>query len=530
MMITSIKLTRNKVFRWYCREHVHTKGYLFAPDGTLYRDADLYNYFSNITSVDDFRQKLLSANGIFSVIIQKNKSVWVAVDRFRKFPLFYRNQKATWIISDDVDNLFEADEQKEIDTEAYLTFSGCGYVLGNKTLLKGVFQLQAGEFLVYDEIRMMPSFYHQHFSPIQDISFDEARTQLKKIFLNVAQRMSRLIGDRPVIVSLSGGFDSRMLAYLLKKTGKTNVLCFTYGIKEGNPEWERSKAVAEKLGFKWVFIDYSTMDEPSFHKEKQFIDFYTYVAQYVSKFGFASYFAVNYLIHTLSISSDSVMLTGDGGDFFAGGHLRPYMAKYQSLSTIAQDLQYMHCNLVELHQAKRKKIRSIIKQKLRNTTPLFSNIENWDLKERQAKYIFNSDKLWEYFKIEPQTPLCDTALMDFFVSLPFEYRLNQKLYKTVLTELFEECELNFPQDVNKQEKAIIQQCKIYIKRIFPFLKKKPDLFQYDYFDFKRFVQPILQELHTEKQDEKIISSNGIFSEWYLIQVKKEISDSLNHFQ
>jgi hypothetical protein len=119
-------------------------------------------------------------------------------------------------------------------------------------------------------------------------------------------------------------------------------------------------------------------------------------------------------------------------------------------------------------------------------------------------------------------PLCDTELMDFFIKLPFEYRLNQKLYKTVLKELFAEFDINFPQDVIRQDTKLIQQLKIWIKRTFPFLRKKNKLFQYDYFDFERITQPIQQELAESNEKRKILSFNGFFSEWYLLQVKKNL--------
>jgi asparagine synthase (glutamine-hydrolysing) len=521
-MIT-IKLTRNKVFQWYNADGIWAKGYFFAPDGKLYRDADLCSYFGSITDEADFRQKLLTANGLFSVLIQKDKLLWMAVDRVRRFPLFYRIQNGNLYLGDEVDNLFAPGEQKEIDEEACLTFSGCSYVLGNKTLLKNIFQVQAGEWIKYDGIRISPSFYHLYFAEKQnDISFDEAKIQLKKIFQNVGRRMAQLIGNRPVILSLSGGLDSRMIAYLLKKTGKKNVLCYTFGIKEGNPEWKRSKAVAERLGFDWLFVDYSTIDDLQFYKKKPFIDYYPYVAQCVSKFGVVQYFPANYLINELGISTESIFFTGAGGDFFAGSHLRPYMQKYKSITTIAQDLQYIHCDLVRLQKTERKKIRNFIRQELENTRPLFANVENWDLKERQAKYILNGAKLWEYYGIKSLIPLCDNELMDFFVSLPFEYRLNQKLHRTVLAELFEEFDINFPQDIKTQEKIMFQQFKVFIKRAFPFLRKKPDLFRHDYFNLKRIYQSVLKEMQKEDQIREIISSNGIFSEWYLMQVKKEI--------
>jgi hypothetical protein len=67
-MIT-VRLTRDKVFKWYYADDVWAKGYCFAPDGKLYRNADLCFYFSPIANEVDFREKLLLANGKFSIII-----------------------------------------------------------------------------------------------------------------------------------------------------------------------------------------------------------------------------------------------------------------------------------------------------------------------------------------------------------------------------------------------------------------------------------------------------------------------------
>jgi asparagine synthase (glutamine-hydrolysing) len=500
---------------------MYVRGFLFAPDGRLYQGEDLSLYFDNLTDENSFRQKLLSANGIFSVIIQEDTIVRIAVDRFRYFPLFYRKKEEDIYISDEVNGLYNDHEPKTLNWEAHLSFSGCSYVLGNKTLLKDLFQVQAGEYIVYDGNKITPAFYHQHFAAIQPISFNDAKIRLKAILLNVAERISQWIGDRPVILSLSGGLDSRLVAYLLKIAGVKNVLCFTFGKKEGNPEWERSKTVAEKLGFPWLFIDYTTIRDTQFYKQKRFVDFYTYEAQYVSKFGFMQYFAANHLLDVLKIAPDSIMLSGHGGDFFSGSHLRPYMQAYQSVTTIAKDLQYIHCHLIELKKKERNRIRTMIERSLSNRIPLFNNIENWDLKERQAKYILNTNKIWEHYGIQTFIPLCDQELMDFFVTLPFEYRLNQKLYKTVLFELFDEFAIRFPQDDRHQEKSMIQLLKIQIKRFFPFLRKKKNLFTYDYFDYERFVQPVLQELKAAKRLKKIRDMNAIFSEWYLMQIEKE---------
>jgi len=530
-MIT-IKLATDKMPQWHQEGGIYTTGYLFDPDGKVCRNADLCAYFANIETESDFRQKLLSANGTFSVIIQKEQSsLWMAVDRLKYFSLFYRIKNGNLFICNEIMDLYEPDEPKELDKESFIAFRGLGYALGNKTLLKDVFQIQAGEYLVYNEGKIVCSFYHRHFSEIKNISFSEAKEQLKSILQNVGKRMAEFLGDRQVLLALSGGFDSRLIACLLKKESMKNVLCFTYGKKEGNPEWKRSQAVAEKLGFQWLFVDYTLVDDLGYYRRKHFIDYYQYAAQYVAKFSVTQYFAADYFINEMKISADSVYMPGHGGDFFSGRHFRPYMQNYRSISTIAKDLQVSNFHvggLVELTGKEKNLIKKLIQSGLANITPLFHNIENWELKEREAKYVFNFNKTWEYWGIGSYMPLCDTELMDFFISLPFEYRLNQKLYKAVLSELFAEFDINFTQDIRKPEAAVIQQIKVLIKRMFPFLKKKQDVFLYDYFDFKRFSQPILKELKEAGEKRKILSFNGIFSEWYLLQIKNKLQNEKNH--
>ena len=524
-MIT-IHLTKDKISKWHHKNGIYATGYLFAPDGKLYRSDELCAYFDKTETESDFKKKLLSANGTFSVIIQnKQSALWIATDRLRYFPLFYRKKNDDLVVSDEITDLFEPNEYRELDEESCLAFRGLGYTLGKKTLLKDIFQIQAGEYIVYDNHNIVQSFYYQHFSEIKDISFDVAKEKLKNILKNVGKRMSAFLCNRQILLPLSGGLDSRLIAYMLKKEGVENVLCFTYGKKEGNPEWQYSRETSAKLGFKWLFIDYTLINDTEYHRQKQFISYYQYAAQYVSKFYFTQYFAADYLTEKMKFPLESVILPGHGGDFFSGSHLRPYMKNYTEIYTIAKDLQISHFHtngLIETSIKEKNIIKNLIQTELTDISPLFNNIENWDLKERQAKYIFNSNKLWEYRGMDCYMPLCDNELMDFFVSLPFEYRINQKLYKTVLYELFAEFNINFPRDIKESEADAIQLIKMFIKRIFPFLRKKQDIFFYDYFDLKRFSQPILKELEETDNKRKILSFNGIFSEWYLLQIKKKL--------
>src|SRR5690606_5966945 len=64
------------------------------------------------------------------------------------------------------------------------------------------------------------------------------------------------------------------------------------------------------------------------------------------------------------------------------------------------------------------------------------NFENWNLKERQAKFIVNSCRMYEYFGYEYYLPLWDKELVSFFENVSFEQRLSQKLYIETLFKYY----------------------------------------------------------------------------------------------
>src|SRR5690606_32958713 len=70
------------------------------------------------------------------------------------------------------------------------------------------------------------------------------------------QKLINHANGRQIVVPLSGGYDSRLIVSILKELGYSNVICFSYGIK-GNLEAEYSKKIAESLGYKWIFVEYT---------------------------------------------------------------------------------------------------------------------------------------------------------------------------------------------------------------------------------------------------------------------------------
>ena len=89
----------------------------------------------------------------------------------------------------------------------------------------------------------------------------------------------------------------------------------------------------------------------------------------------------------------------------------------------------------ELYQIFKEKIeRTVADVVIRDKESWANAIESWDFNERQAKYIVNSVRVYEFFKCRWRIPLWDNALIDFFKKIPIHYREAQYLYRKYAAE------------------------------------------------------------------------------------------------
>src|SRR4029077_5484177 len=64
------------------------------------------------------------------------------------------------------------------------------------------------------------------------------------------------VGDRTIVVPMSGGYDSRLIGVSLRDLGCRKVICYSYGVP-GNWESRISRELADYLGFPWLFVPYT---------------------------------------------------------------------------------------------------------------------------------------------------------------------------------------------------------------------------------------------------------------------------------
>ncbi|MCF8381239.1 MAG: asparagine synthase C-terminal domain-containing protein [Bacteroidales bacterium] len=525
-------LQNNSGFKWHSTGDCYVKGYITDPKGKLYIGKDLVDYFKEIDSFVDFEERVKYASGAFSVVIKKEEELFVSVDTIRSFPLFYVRVKGSWMISDNPYYLAGFGQFKDANSIAFTEFLAAGYVTGDETLIEGVRQVQAGENIRFKTDDLVSKFYFSYrVARVADEEYAELRKVAGEVIENAFGRFVKSLDGRTVVVPLSGGFDSRLIATMLKHYNYKKVICFTYG-RNSSTEVTISKAVAEKLGFQWHFIEYTEELIKDFVNDDTFKNYYLAGSNLTSMFYLQEYFAVKYLKEKKLIPADSIFAPGHSGDFLAGSQLNKHgnLSNQESDSKLVDRIFnikycYVRPNKGNAIILKERIARSLQEKFSREGDYAYSIQEDWDFKEKLAKFNFNSNSIYTFFGYEFRIPFWDQELVSFFKYLPLSAKLNKYLYDELIrAEYFESYDINFVRELQPKENEIRKlKVKTKLKRVLPenikalFLDKKENLFYYEITRILRddlLKRGIKSRVHSN-------SYNSLIIQWYLEELKEK---------
>ena len=273
------KLVKNDSYCWFHGSSISVKGYLSDPNGKFYNDCDLLDYFKNINSDEEFKFKLKEANGCFTVIFHNSDYYLIGVDPLSAFPIFYSCSGNTPSVSDDPSKILEQTPNVELDILSSNQYLSAGFVSGSNTLVNSIKRVTAGCFIRISnsgEVVELPYYY----LPFQNVNVTRTNG-ISLLYDSMVSTIKRLIiaaNNRPIVVPLSGGYDSRMLLTLLHKYKYKNIISYSYGSPNSH-EVKCASKVANTLGIPWHFIDYSSIDWRPFFQQplnKYFLSSHTF--------------------------------------------------------------------------------------------------------------------------------------------------------------------------------------------------------------------------------------------------------------
>lgn len=395
------------------------------------------NIISDFNSIDSgyasvLFSELQNTSGLFSLIIKTKNELILASDIIRSFPIFYGYKDDKLFITDSLEEYQIENGLLEIDYGKLEEFFVFGLVLNNRTIYKSVYSLQAGEIVTIRNVSISSELYFVFKpaeKPLQNESLINVTKALDKCFLFAFSRLIEMNPDvNRWVIPLSGGHDSRLVVNYLYRLGVKNVICYSYG-NEDNAQSLISKQVARAVGYEWYFVEYTRKKWQALHDNGIFDEYINFAFNGVSTPHLQDFLAINELKARGRIKD---------GDVFLPGHTviteTVFNGDTQKLTTIEEALHYVYNrfgvmtnwsqNEESIHNALQK-MYSESEISPKNFTAYF------DWKERQAKFIGNSNKVYEFFGFESLQPMWDRKIVDLWLSIPDKEREGREiLYET----------------------------------------------------------------------------------------------------
>lgn len=137
----------------------------------------------------------------------------------------------------------------EIDKKAICVYMASGFFLGDDSFYKDEQVLQPGmnyQLNAENEIQSSSAYFKWHYEP-RHISFQTAVDEYTDLFEQIVKEQTN---NKPVLLPLSGGLDSRNQAVALKHLG-ADVHSYSYSFAGGFKEHKISEKIAEVCDFKF---------------------------------------------------------------------------------------------------------------------------------------------------------------------------------------------------------------------------------------------------------------------------------------
>jgi|APSaa5957512535_1039671.scaffolds.fasta_scaffold11879_4 asparagine synthase (glutamine-hydrolysing) len=500
-MIENIKLSTN-IRQWVdistdCKVQIWISGYLFIKLPELSHKIN-NTLLDSDADIEDLSDIFSNIKGHFSIVIQFQDILFALVDRIRSIPLYYSTNisNCNIVISDTPSTLLSYDSVFAKNIESSMEIAMSGYTIGNKTLYKGIYQLNAGECLIVNGASFTKKSYYNYL-PIGNKLIDRKTlsSELLNITINVMKDVIDSCNNRQIVVPLSAGKDSRLIVSALRNLNYKNVKCFSYG-KKNSSDMIIGKKLAERMNYEWMGVSSTDKKHKNIFNSSEFKQYKNNFETLSSAPFYQDFYAVSELKNSGWIDDDAIFINGNTGDFLSGGHITKKL--------LDGNIKDLYNEFLEKHYNEWKFLRnfkndSVVVDNLKSLfservdrniceIPIYSMYEFYEWIGRQSKHITLMQQCYNFFGHEWRMPLWDNRLMDFWEKVPVDLKYKQKLYKDVFIK---ENWANVWNDIDinpNNNKSPVMFLRLLFKFLFLFLGKD----RWHTFDdkyFKYFLNP-----------------------------------------
>lgn len=432
----------DKKYKWTVRQLM---GYTVYHMGRTKSVDDILSALDNgKLEISSLKAALSNATGNFALIAESADWVLAVTDTIRSYPVSYYVQGESFTVSNSARSLKNEINLHEIYDLSFLEFRMAGYVTGRETLFKHLYQLQAGEFLIWDKqtrILRNERYYLYYSQQTQEDTIEHLAEKLDEVTNRVFLRVMEEAKGAPILVPLSGGLDSRLIVCKLKQLGYDNLTAFSYGPK-GNYEAKAAKLAAEKVRVPWFFLPGTMKEFRHFFASALRKSYWEFSDGLSTIPNMQDLHVLAKLIKDKKLSAEAVIVNGQSGDFITGGHVPVSLT--QPGAGIPAMLQWAldkHFSLwldlrTEENDAaiKDKIVKAVgaLSIEPHDVQALSRVYEMWEWQERQCKYVVAGQRIYDFLDLQWCLPLWDKGLLDFWAPISLGLKYRQNLYRYYL--------------------------------------------------------------------------------------------------
>lgn len=422
---------------WVYSSRSCVRGYAFVDDHML-QGEELLVYMESALDISGksslrwHSTGLERLNGCFSAIIQSEGRVYLIADKMKTYPLYYFVKDGSLFISDSEEVVLRENPTPLFLSERVWEYAGCGYLFRGDTLWEGVALPGPASVVVWEDGQCCEYTYAIRSFPKQPATADYQERALC-ILERIALHLREILGGRPCVIPLSGGYDSRLLACLCKMYHVKDVSCYTYGI-ENSAEVSRAWDVAGRLGFPLIEIRSDAKAWDEIFSEGGLDEYLEYGGGLYTTAHLQDFCVVAQLRKKHGLPPGSVIVPGHSGDLLGGSHFHLSMNP-RNLCRMMYDKYYSVNDL-------KGKARRVTLQRLADRLEAygglldreacFEAVYQWNIDSRQPNYIINSVRAYEFFGYDWALPLWDDLWVEFWASILAEDRVEKNLYDSFM--------------------------------------------------------------------------------------------------
>ncbi len=421
-----------EIYNYLClRKKLQECGHNFRTRGDGEVIIHAYEEWGNLS--------LQKINGMFAFALwdESNKILLIARDRLGEKPLYYSLRNNCFLFASELNAILcGLSEIPQINYTALVKYLQLSYIPSPESPFTEIKKLLPGHYLTWNgnELKIKP-YWSPKFIPKEIIREEEANYYILKYLRDSIKY--RFSAEVPVGIFLSGGLDSSLIVALSRK--QTDGPLNTFSVR-----FPGSKEFNEESYSNLVASTYNCNHHSICLKSPSIFDVNKVYGYYGEPFGDTAAIPT-FCLAKYAKDYVRIVLTGDGGDELFAGYSR-YLSVINALNPLETNKEIKSIfDSSEIIRVAKKQLNclnyydEIVSRKFvgenKKTPDILDVLINIDLKTYLPDcLLFKIDIATMANSIEARSPYLDYKLVDFILSLPTSYKINDKQTKYILRQ------------------------------------------------------------------------------------------------